>query len=270
MTPRAARVGVWLAALLAFAVTSSLGVWQLRRAAQKQQAQETLVQRRALPPWGNADWPCHAQASALPTDRPVALRGRWWPAKTVYLDNRPMDGQSGFVVVTPFELVGGTACTPAVLLVQRGWLPRNASDRLALPPAPTPEGVQVLHGRVLNVLQRVYALAPEPAPATTQAGPLVRQNAEPAFWLDWLGHTPLAGAVLEVDAVPSAASAPGSAVALATLGPGLRRHWPEPSSGRERHLGYAAQWFGLAALVATLLVWFQLIRPRRQASHVPH
>jgi surfeit locus 1 family protein len=38
-----------------------------------------------------------------------------------------------------------------------------------------------------------------------------------------------------------------------------------PASDVHKHYGYAAQWFGLSALVITLYAWFQLIRPRRAA-----
>ena len=48
---------------------------------------------------------------------------------------------------------------------------------------------------------------------------------------------------------------------------GLRRDWPEPTTGVDTHYGYAFQWFGLSVLVVLLYVWFQLVRrfylPRR-------
>jgi surfeit locus 1 family protein len=42
----------------------------------------------------------------------------------------------------------------------------------------------------------------------------------------------------------------------------LLRHWPRPAVNIGTHYGYAAQWFGLCALMAGLYVWFQLVRPR--------
>ena len=48
---------------------------------------------------------------------------------------------------------------------------------------------------------------------------------------------------------------------------GLQRDWTAPTLGVEKHYGYAFQWFGLAALVAILYVWFQFIVPRRRARH---
>ena len=42
--------------------------------------------------------------------------------------------------------------------------------------------------------------------------------------------------------------------------PRLRRDWPEPTTGVDKHYGYAFQWFGLSVLVVLLYVWFQLVR----------
>lgn len=264
MTPTRSRWLVWLAAGLMFALTFSLGCWQLRRAEQKQAAQDALSQRRVLPALENADWPClpvEAPVASLPTERPVRLRGRWLPQHTVYLDNRPMDGQSGFLVVTPLALDPTLACAHNVLLVQRGWVPRNKHDRLRLPPIQTPTGLVTVEGRVMGQLSRVYALGKEAIPPLVSASqaetPLIRQNADVAFWQARLGQALLSGAVLQVQAELGAES---DAV--------LRRHWPEPGMGKDKHLAYAAQWFAMAGVIAVLFVWFQVIRPRRQAAHV--
>jgi surfeit locus 1 family protein len=41
---------------------------------------------------------------------------------------------------------------------------------------------------------------------------------------------------------------------------GLMREWPAINSGVDKHYGYAFQWFGLAALITILYVWFQIVR----------
>jgi surfeit locus 1 family protein len=45
---------------------------------------------------------------------------------------------------------------------------------------------------------------------------------------------------------------------------GFARQWPEPGSGHERHLGYAWQWFAMAATVAVL---YLLLNLRREEPH---
>jgi surfeit locus 1 family protein len=39
--------------------------------------------------------------------------------------------------------------------------------------------------------------------------------------------------------------------------------------GVDKHYGYAFQWFGLAALIAVLFLWFQMIRPFIQRRKDP-
>jgi surfeit locus 1 family protein len=264
MTPVRARVGVWVAALSMLMLTLSLGWWQCRRADQKQAMQDALAQRQTELPWTSADWPCAGQdASVLPVYRPVHLRGRWVSARTVWLDNRPMDGRSGFDVVTPLRLhAPGSACDGQLLLVQRGWVPRHQQDRLTVPDLHTPEGEVVLTGRVQAEVSRAYQLGTE---ALIQQGdasaPVVRQNADAVFWRTWLGQSPLPGAALQLQA---------EEVQHVPVDSPMLRHWPAPDLGKGKHLAYAVQWFALAALIAGLTIWFQIIRPRRTAAHVHH
>ena len=62
--------------------------------------------------------------------------------KTVYLANRSMNAQVGFWVFTPLRLSGG-----GVVLVQRGWVLRDAVDSNKLPPLQTPAGSVQVQGR---------------------------------------------------------------------------------------------------------------------------
>jgi cytochrome oxidase assembly protein ShyY1 len=250
-------------ALLSFAAMVSLGRWQLSRAAQKEALQAEIEAQQNLPP-------VDAQAFlALPDatsamHRPVRLRGLWLTPHTIYLDNRQMHGLSGFYVLTPFALEG----TERTVLIQRGWIQRNFTDRAKLEPIETPSGLVEVTARIapppahlLDLGKDEGAAAPAPAAsaaaaATTAATPesvgssRIRQNLVlEAFRAE-------TGLPLRTD------------VSLQQTGPaseGLQRDWPAPALGVEKHYGYAFQWFGLAALVVLLYVWFQLIAPFRRA-----
>lgn len=257
------RIVIWLAVLLVAALTARLGFWQLDRADQKRRAHASLIARGHLAPWLNADWPCTAHieegSASLPLYQPARLTGRWLSDRTVFLDNRPMDGRPGYLVVTPLRLSGEAgACGGQVVLVVRGWLPRLADDRQRLPAwqDDTPMDVSV-PGRLLGGLPRTYQLGQDPAPEQ-RAGPLLRQNADALFWHHWLGQVPVAGALQQVQAESSAVQATA-----------LLRHWPEPDSGVDKHLAYAAQWFALSALTIGLTLWFQVFRHRLVRVHVP-
>ena len=117
---------VLVAAVVAMAVTARLGWWQLGRAASKTEL-ATQLERRSAQPMLSA-----AEALVLPIadvhHRPVRLTGHWVPEATVFLDNRPMQGRAGFVVVTPLRLAG----RQETVLVQRGWVPRDFQDRTVI------------------------------------------------------------------------------------------------------------------------------------------
>jgi surfeit locus 1 family protein len=232
-----------IAAVMACAATVSLGFWQLSRAAQKITLQDSMAQR------GGGD---QINASALESAPDMAtlhfqladLTGEWVAEHTVFLDNRQMHDRVGFYVVTPLRLPSGKS-----ILVYRGWTPRNFLDRLALPPLPLPGGIVRVRGRIAPAPGKLY----EPGvPQQTT----IRQNLDIALFS---AETQLA--MLPVVLMQGGDSPDG-----------LQREWPVISTGVEKHYGYAAQWFAIAALIAVLYVWFQLLQPylRRTKESDPH
>lgn len=225
------------AAVLGVAATFALGLWQLDRAHQKEALAADIAARALQPPL--------AQDALLASDAPslahrrVQLRGTWIADRTVFLDNRQMPGGAvGFYVVTPLRLAG----TDRVVLVQRGWAPRNFMAREQLPPVQTPAGDVQLEGRIAPPPSRLYQ------PGAAGSGP-IRQN------LDLSAFAAETGLAL----LPVTVQQTGGA------SQGLRRDWPEASGrGPETNYGYAFQWWALCGLIAALYVWFQFIQPRRQ------
>jgi len=248
------RQRFWLmtiVALLAFAAALALGRWQLSRAAQKEAMQTAIEAQSALPPLDmRAFLNLEKGTSAL--YRTVRLRGLWLSAQTVYLDNRQMHELSGFYVITPLALEG----SDQTILVQRGWVQRNFEERGKLMAVATPTGLIEVSGHIApppgRLLDLGHAMPMASGTSTTSvsgASP-IRQN------LDLAEFKVETGLPLRTD------------ITLQETGPasgGLQREWAAPTFGVERNYGYAFQWFGLAALVAILYVWFQLIAPRRRA-----
>ncbi|WP_457422449.1 SURF1 family protein [Roseateles sp. P5_E7] len=224
---------VLVAALLGAALTARLGVWQLDRAAQKVSIQRALDAETQRPALGNAEL-----AGTDQLHRRVVLRGNWVAERTVWLDNRPMDGRVGFFVVTPLRLAGRADA----VLVQRGWAPRHSAERNRLPPLATPAGEVEVVGRLAASPSRLYELGEGSAGA-------IRQNLDPAAFGIEAGLTLLPLTVVQTDGA-------------AGTDDGLLRHWPAPELGLHKHYGYAFQWFSLCALILVLYVWFQLVRPR--------
>lgn len=232
-----------LAALLVAGTTFSLGQWQLRRAAQKEAAQAAIEAQKSLPA---LDAPALAATENIAHEmhRRVWVQGVWQAAHTVYLDNRPMRGRTGFWVMTPLALQGSNR----VILVQRGWVPRNFGERTRLPDVATPPGLVTVEGRIAPPPSRLYEFK---GAAETGA---IRQN------LDLAAFGRETGLALLTDASLLQTGAPSE---------GLLRDWAAPNLGVDTHYGYAFQWFGLCALVVGLYGWFQLILPFRGRARAP-
>ena len=238
MTAAGRRWIVLVAALVAAALTARLGLWQLDRAAQKNRLQAALDSQLALPPLPPADLARDAAGAAAQQHRAVVVEGQWLAALTVYLDNRQMNGRPGFYAITPLRLDDGSA-----VLVQRGWLPRDANERTRIAAAPLPDGRVQVQGRIAPAPARLYEFD------AAASGP-IRQN------LDLDGYARETGLPLRpLTLVQEDGTAPP--------GDGLLRQWPRPAAGVHKHYGYAFQWFSLSALILGLYAWFQLIRPHR-------
>ncbi len=232
---------VLVATVIGVAATARLGVWQLDRAAQKQALQRSLDTRALLPALDSALLADSAEALAEQQDRRTVLRGQWVSAATVFLDNRQMEGRVGFFVVTPLRL----ADSPKAVLVQRGWVPRDALDRSKLPAIPDEPGLVTVHGHIAPPPGRLYDFA-------AAASGVIRQN------LDLGAYAREFSLPLKpLSVVQGADSAPQD---------GLSRQWTRPDVGIQKHHGYAFQWFALCALMTGLYVWFQLIRPRLRSQ----
>jgi surfeit locus 1 family protein len=234
------RVLIFVAALIGVVITASLGHWQLDRAAQKQALVDERRAHEAMAPLdgdtlGRTGDTAANRAGLL--YRPVALRGRWLAQHTIYLDNRQMQGRPGFYVVTPLAL----NASGAVILVQRGWVPRSFTEREKLPEVITSDQEVEVRAHLAPWPSRMYEFA------TEERGP-IRQNLDLEIFRSETG-LPL----LEISAVETGPASEG-----------LLREWPQVASGIEKHQGYAFQWFGLCAMIALLYVWFQIVHPRRK------
>lgn len=235
---RGRELVVLVAAIAFAALCARLGVWQLDRARAKLDLRARMEARRDAPALDGGQLASTPGDAARQYDRHARLTGQWVPAATVFLDNRQMHGMPGFYVVTPLRLAGRAQA----VAVQRGWTPRNAQDRTALPAVPTPAGDVVVEGTIAPPPSRLYAFGPD------ASGP-IRQN-------------------LQLDAYAREARVPLLPLSLRQLdsassrGDGLRRDWPAPAVDVGMHYGYAAQWFAFALLSLGLYAWFRIVRPR--------
>jgi len=227
--------GLWasVVTVLLLALLVSLGFWQLERAEQK----------RALLS-GYHDAPGGAVIELEPDVRSYAdfdyqfasATGRYDPARQFLLDNRTHHGQAGYHVLTPFLLrEGGVA-----VLVNRGWVALGSS-RNELPDPAVDADRRTIRGRIKVPASDAFTLGEE-EPRT--GWPYRIQRVDTEVLARELGYA-LVPVVLLLDPDQDQ---------------GFVRDWTPLHFGPERNVGYAVQWFGLAA---ALLVIYLVVNTRR-------
>lgn len=230
----------WLLAVSLMLLFCWLGRWQLSRMHEKQGLLDA-----ALPARQQAVSLQQALDSSAPLHW-VQAEGRFLPP-LLLLDNQLRHGRAGLRVYQPFAAVASNA----VVLVDLGWLPMPP-DR-SLPAVTALQGGFQLQGLLVD------------APATGLAlGPALVPAGQPDQWLATRIDMTAISTNLELD--------------NRDLAPRVLRLDPAIAVGFERdlellpntlppakHLGYAVQWFALAAavlLIALLLEWRRRF-PRR-------
>lgn len=233
---RKGLVGPAVAAVVAFAILVSLGVWQLQRLAWK----EALIARiearihqpaEPLPP--TSRW-----SGLNPDDyeyRHVRAKGRYRPGEIlIFRSSAPAvadrNAGPGYQVMTPFALDGGGA-----VLVNRGFAPLGWKDQPGMR-TPPPAGEIEISG-LMRAPEDRNAFTPADEPAKDLW--YTRDPAAMAAALKLENPAPFA---LDLDADPAA------------------KGWPHGGATElnipNNHLSYAWTWFGLAATLAGVFgVW---------------
>lgn len=262
------------------AACTSLGFWQLDRAAERDALHAAIERGRGQAP---IELTAASRQGELLPWRAATAEGRWAQAQSVLLENRNLEGRPGYWVATPLLL------DPAgrhAILVLRGWLPREMGNAGITPAIPVERGVVRVSGELHSHVPRIFELwqwaggrasgLPAALPLPEGAIPVV-QNLQLTD-LSRATGLQLVPAVLaqtaETETASAAAAPPGGAApqeggaitpsALAPTqpdeaspgAPSLRREWPGPSLDSDQNRGYALQWFSFAAiaLVAGLFV----------------
>ncbi len=211
-----------IATLLVAGTGIALGNWQTRRAEEKIAIADAIAARSQLDPLPVTALPERAAPEEF---RPMVVNGSFvkdWP---IYLDNRPLNGKAGFYLLMPLRVAG----SERVVLVLRGWFPRDPLDRERLPSILVPPGDVTVTGLARASVGKLMQLGETPA---LTPGAMV-QNVRIAD-LAAASKLPLDNFIIEQ---------------TNDLGDGLARDWPRPSAGVDTHRGYAFQWYALSAAV---------------------
>jgi surfeit locus 1 family protein len=219
-----------------------LGSWQLSRAEQKRAllAQYQAGQRTQITLTSE-------NADTLARYQRVRITGRYDPEHQILLDNMPSHaGRPGFRVLTPMQSPAGW------LLVDRGWLPLGAT-RAELPNVSVLPGDRTITGTMDSLPRAGITLESAPVAAETP-WPRVLSFPTQADLEQQLGHKLIPGVLLLDPSQPD----------------GYERIWEAHLGFKpERHIGYAVQWFALAAVAVVIFVLMGF-RTKKATDERPH
>lgn len=219
-------------ALIALGI--SLGVWQLKRAAYKEDLALKIEQgARTNPIWANDITLKPEQV----LNQRVLAKGYFLKDRGIWLENRPhplgRDPQTGiatgFYLLMPLQLSGGAK---KVVWVNRGWAPRHFEKLHQVPEIITPTTEVSIEGVALESATKTYALGQESGVRASD-GLLIQENIDLEAERQKGGQTQFPW-ILRQD--------------NPDVKDGLQRRWPAPDTGVQKHLGYAFQWFALAMM----------------------
>lgn len=211
---------------------AGLGAWQFNKGLDKRAERELYGDDAAGRPYVSG-------MDVVPYQK-IHVTGTFDAERQILLDNIAIESGLGFYVITPFRPANGDP----VILVNRGWIPRNAR-------ATSPDLLAIrdlseitVAGRASSLPQSGFkmgeAFAGEQSWPMTAVFPTV---ADVAAQL----NEPVDAMVLLLD--PMAAN-------------GYYRLWEPEEMGPGRHFAYALQWFAMAIVLAALLVFHR----RRQRA----
>ena len=222
------------AAIVAIAVFSWLGAWQLERAGEKERRSGEFASRTS-----DAPILLNERLSVMPSEfdpewwryRRVEVSGEALGARQYLLDNRTRSGVAGYHVYVPMLVTG----LERLVLVNRGWVEIGPSRERRPDVSLTPSELVV--SGIVDYPRQPMLLGDDGY--AQSSWPKVVQRIDLDKTERNLDRRMLPFVVLMDAELPH----------------GFVREWtPYLGIGPSRHRGYAFQWFSLAAAVA--VVWF--------------
>lgn len=168
--------------------------------------------------------------------REVEVEGEYLPEYTIFLDNKTHKGRAGYHIITPLKIANSSVC----VAINRGWV-ATGYDRSVLPEIAEVNGQVKVTGVVVSSELRTLELS-----ATSLTGK-VWGNFDLNRYQEVVNLKMQPIMVLQKDRIED----------------GLIRDWDKPDSGASKNIGYAIQWFLLAA---TAIIIFLVLNVKRKNS----
>ncbi|MDO6678099.1 SURF1 family protein [Shewanella sp. 4_MG-2023] len=218
-----------------FSILVKLGLWQLDRGIQKQAWQATLSERQA-----SSELDYHTfltlDSSGPLTGYRIKVTAKPVNEQILLLDNQVYNGQVGYLAYQVFAI----SATEPWLLVELGFTAANKDRRILPDLAPLPAAQYQLTGRVYQRQTNPLSDQLYVEQFTVENRDVIRfQNLNLVALAEKIGHQ-LAPAVLQPDITPNMT---------------LAKPWTPIPLSAQKHQGYALQWFTMAAVFLSLMLW---------------
>lgn len=227
--------GPWLlkhaSALVVLILLVNLGLWQLRRLEERRSLNENItaaMNQPALPLTGEPVDPAELHF------RHVEVTGVFDNAAAIAIRNQLLGDQPGLHLVTPLRING----SEMAVLVDRGWIPRGASD-----PEPASLAAYDFSGEV-TIEGIAYQTQTRPSSLSPLDPPLKEGQTRLVAWFR-----------VDIDRIQEQVPYPLLPIFIRQIPPPNlpADALPQPDSGirldEGPHLGYAIQWFSFAAIL---------------------
>lgn len=220
------KISLFTAAFLPLLI--GLGFWQLHRASEKEQIQAQFDQKMTQAAQDITTIDKQASPTTL-AFLPVVITGMIDNEHYFLLDNRVMEGKTGFEVISPLMTPQGET-----YLVNRGWIAAKAT-RQELPDVTPVKNTITVRGYIYVPVSHAFTLG---ADEITQHWPKIISDTD----------APLIGKLLHKPVFPYTIRVSQE------LNDGLIRHWPAVNMTPEKHIAYAIQWFAMALALIILFI----------------
>ena len=216
---------ITLSVVIFFPILLSLGIWQLNRAEEKKQLERQWLSQQSLPPVNFAE----RVVSTEPSFRRVYASGQFIAENYWLLENQIVNGQLGYQVIMIFQ------SHDQHLLVDRGWV-AGSPLRDFVPEFDTPNGTTQISGALVYPSDSKLIREAE---VSAKVWPHKILEVDIPVMASQV-KIPLYEKLLKIDSDSPAA---------------LDVTWRPYNMSATKHIGYAVQWFLMAAALILLFIF---------------
>ncbi|SMC63187.1 SURF1 family protein [Polynucleobacter kasalickyi] len=233
------RKTAFVAMVLLVLLGIGLGNWQLHRAEYKENLASNIAKKEKQNPLSASDKKWELTDAIY---HQIIIDGYWLSAEGVWLDNRPHpQGRdpitgitTGFNLLMPMKIK--VKEQDFIIWVNRGWAPRNFSQRDVVPTVNDINTKVQIQGVAFADAGKTYNFGQE-VDAKASDGRRLLQNFSIANFSQKI-NLPYQPFIVRQDSEGN---------------DGLDRNWSKMDSGASKHTAYAIQWFALS--IMTFFFW---------------